>query len=280
MGFMGLASIACDAPPVLRPWVSQFWVSHSPADARAMREYVLPTGQMHLVVRLSGPALRVFDGRAPGGATTVFRGPVVGGARDHAYAKERTGAVSSVGAVLRPGAAQALFGVSAAELAGRHTLLADLSGADAADALQAQLADARDAQQRIDRLVRWLMRRVVDAPPLPASLQHALDALARPARVAAVVREGGLSHRGFIAQFRQATGLGPKRYARLMRFGQLLAELRSRPGLALGELALHHGYSDQAHMTREFRAIAGTSPSHYRVQATAHAHHLILPAAR
>lgn len=276
---MGHADFAPDVPAQLRPWIAQLWVSQTAAAAPGGREHVLPTGRMHLVVRLSGPPLRLVDPAEPDGRTTLH-GPVIGGARDRLCAKEHAGAVQSVGAVLRPGAAQALFGVSAQELAGRHTLLADLAGADTADALQEQLAGTDDTRQRIARLGGWLLQRVAGAPPLPASLQHALDALDRPARIAQVARAGGLSHRSFIARFRQATGLGPKRYARLMRFGRLLADMRGRPELALGELALRHGYSDQAHMTREFRDIAGCSPSQYRARAPAQAHHLILPAAR
>jgi AraC-like DNA-binding protein len=180
---------------------------------------------------------------------------------------------------LRPGASRALFGVSAAELAGQHTALSDLCGAEAT-LLHAQLADAPDPQRQLALLCQWLTRRVADADPAPAMVLAALDELAHPTRIDALVRASRYSHRGFIAQFRQATGLGPKRYARLMRFGQLLGDLQRHPRVALAELALRNGYSDQAHMAREFRAAAGVTPTHYRALLPAQANHLMLPASR
>ena len=270
-------------PAALRPWVSQLWAARTDADASRTREHVLPSGQMHLVVRVAGPPLRVFDARDPSRSDTLA-GPVVGGVRERFYAKEHGAAVVSVGAVLRPGASLALFGVSAAELAGRHTPLADLWGPDAA-ALHDQLAAGHDATARLACLCRFLQRRVSHAATLPAALRDALDALSQPEpalapRIDALVRAGSISHRGFIARFRHATGLGPKRYARLMRLRGLLQAMARTPGASLADLALQCGYSDQAHMAREFRDMTGLTPSGYRDIAPRQPHHVPLaPAA-
>jgi transcriptional regulator GlxA family with amidase domain len=94
-----------------------------------------------------------------------------------------------------------------------------------------------------------------------------------------MVRASQYSHRAFIALFRQATGLSPKRYARLMRFQQLLEALRRAPAASLSELALAGGYSDQAHMQREFREFAGVTPLQYRALAPDAAHHVAIAAA-
>jgi AraC-like DNA-binding protein len=88
-----------------------------------------------------------------------------------------------------------------------------------------------------------------------------------------LVHRSGYSHRRFIAIFEQAIGLSPKRYARLMRFQKLLAAFRTWPGRTLTELALLTGYSDQAHMTREFREFAGVTPMQYRRRLPAWTHH-------
>ncbi len=269
-------------PAALRPWVAQLWAARTDADASCTREHVLPTGQMHLVVRVSGPPLRVFDARDPRRSDTLA-GPIVGGVRERFYVKEHGAAVVSVGAVLRAGASLALFGVSAAELAGRHTPLADLWGSDA-DALHEQMAAEHEPQARLAGLCLCLQRRVSHAPVVPASVHHAIDALSHPEparapRIDALVRAGSISHRGFIARFRQATGLGPKRYARLMRLRELLQALAHTPGANLADLALRCGYSDQAHMAREFRDLTGLTPSGYRTRAPRQPHHVPLATA-
>lgn len=51
--------------PALRPFVKRIWVSLPAAGTQpGAREHVLPTGDMHFALRLSGPALRLFPGDA------------------------------------------------------------------------------------------------------------------------------------------------------------------------------------------------------------------------
>ena len=98
-------------------------------------------------------------------------------------------------------------------------------------------------------------------------------------RIETLVERSDYSHRAFNALFKEAVGLSPKRYARLLRFQAVLARLNAAPGLdrrpaALIDLALAAGYSDQAHMQREFREFAGVTPTQYRLLAPASSNHL------
>lgn len=247
--------------PALQPFVRQLWYSASASQPHLAREHVLPTGQMHLVFRLSGPPLAVFDGDDDAPAT-VIREPVVGGPRAQFYVKESGAAVTSVGVQLLPGAAQALFGISAEELAGRHTPLSDLWGAAGRSALD-RIAQAAGPQAQLAALEALLAARLPRIQAMHPAVAHLLAQAGPLARIDTLVRESHYSHRGFIALFRQATGMSPKRYARLMRFRALLAALRAAPATSLGMLALDAGYSDQAHMTREFREFAGLTPLQY-----------------
>lgn len=260
-------------PPALQPFVQQLWWSETPGSPEGSREHVLPTGQMHLVFRLSGPALRVFNGdHDPEGQK--IPGPVVGGARSSYYIKELGRPVVSIGAQLRPGAAQVMFGVSAAELAGRHTPLCDLWGPRAQDVFD-QLAAAPTPRQQLHRLQALLAERLPGVKGLHPAIAEALRS-DRDRRVDDWVRDSHYSHRGFISLFKQAIGVSPKRYARLMRFQKLLAALRACPEGRLTDLALSMGYSDQAHMNREFREFAGVTPMQYRLRLPASSHHVPL----
>jgi AraC-like DNA-binding protein len=256
----------------LKPFIKQLWVAQSAGEAVLGREHVLPSGQMHLVFRLDGPPLRIFrDAQDMTG--TVIRAPVVGGIRSSFYAKEVAAPVLSLGVQLLPGAARALFGVSAAELAERHTPLSDLWGAQA-DSVFDQLASAAGPVQQLAALEAILAARLPRVQGMHPAVAQVLGAASDGLRVDEMVRESQYSHRGFIALFRQATGCSPKRYARLMRFQGLLAALRAAPSTSLGVLALDAGYSDQAHMNREFREFAGVTPLQYRQCAPDAAHHL------
>jgi AraC-like DNA-binding protein len=257
----------------LKPFVSQLWVSRSADVPGGAREHVLPTGQMHLVFRLDGPPLRIF-GKGSTADGDVIREPVVGGLRTGYYAKEVGAPVLAVGVQLLPGAAQALFGVSAAELAGRHTPLPELWGAGPAASVFDQLASAGGPQAQLAILETLLAARLPRVHGMHPAIAQVMKGARYDWRVEDLVKDSSYSHRGFIELFRQATGCSPKRYARLLRFQALLAALRAAPGKALGELALDAGYSDQAHMNREFREFAGVTPQQYRQLAPDAANHV------
>ena len=76
--------------PSLARFVKSVWLS-APRASRAIqpvaREHMMPTGEMHLVFRLSGPAICIFDGTADSAGRQMGHA-VVGGARAGYYAKE------------------------------------------------------------------------------------------------------------------------------------------------------------------------------------------------
>ncbi|HUF02533.1 MAG TPA: helix-turn-helix domain-containing protein, partial [Gaiellaceae bacterium] len=69
------------------------------------------------------------------------------------------------------------------------------------------------------------------------------------------------SRRHLVARFREHIGLPPKTVARILRFGRAVELMRRRTDLALAELAFECGYYDQAHLNRDFRAFAETTPT-------------------
>ena len=251
--------------PQLLPFVSVVWATAGTGRARRLgeaREQALPTGAMHVAVRLSEHPVQIFDGPAARKARVVAHA-VVGGARTVPYVRDISGPVRSVGAQLRPGACEPLFGVPAGELAERHTALDDLWG-PAAAALRARLGEAATLEQQLTLFESALATRLPRVHGLHPAVAHALDRFNSTSDVAEVVRQTGYSHRHFVALFRDAVGLAPKRYCGIRRFRRMLARLGGDPGAALSAAALDEGYSDQAHFTREFRRFADLTPQAWR----------------
>ncbi|HEX6883922.1 MAG TPA: AraC family transcriptional regulator [Planctomycetota bacterium] len=254
----------------LRPFVTALWASDEGASGGAGREHVLPTGAAHLVVRVRGAPLRVFRGPEDRTGTLCARA-LLGGPRATHYVRALAGA-GSYGAQFAPDGMAALLGLDADELAGRHSPLADLWGGAAREA-EERLAEARSPEAGLEVLEGLLLARLARLRPNPPLVAEALAAFARGASVAEAVRASGRSHRSFVELFRRAVGLAPKVHCRVQRLQRVLA----RPRGSLGVLALAAGYSDQAHLTREFRALTGLTPSEHRRLAPAHAHHVRVP---
>lgn len=75
------------------------------------------------------------------------------------------------------------------------------------------------------------------------------------ATVEAMGRTTGMSPRTLQRWFARHVGLPPRRYLRLLRFHKAFEQIPEQPSLA--DHAAAQGYADQAHMARDFRAMAG-----------------------
>ena len=255
-------------PPWLRPFVRSMWASEpglagADASRAPYREHVLPTGDMHLVFRLSAAPLRLFADAADSAGWTLGHA-IVGGARSAFYAREVSMPATSVGVQLRPGAAWALFGMPASALAERHTPLDALWGAKAAEALEL-LHGLPTPEARLNALEAMLTRRLAQQPhALHPAVALGLHGLVDGTPVRELVRASGFSHRHFVGLFKEAAGLAPKRLQRVLRLQRLLAAAPGTAALPWAELAQAMGYSDQSHFIREFGDFAGMTPQAYR----------------
>jgi AraC-like DNA-binding protein len=272
--------------PHLRPFVKLLWASApdgKPTERPDAREHVLPTGGMHLVFRLSGPPLKLF-GDAGDTRGQTFGYAIIGGARAAFYMRDVSVATRSVGAQLQPGAARALLGAPEDALAGQHTPLEAVWGERRAAAALERLHEAGDPALLLQVFEALLTQRLAAALRTGLhGLHPAVAATLGPLTVsnpsiADLVTHSGYSHRRFIALFRGAIGLGPKEYARVMRFDRALA-LAADPEKSWVDIAIDAGYSDQAHLSREFSALAGMSPQAWRQTGAASPRHVPATAA-
>lgn len=254
----------------LAPFVERLWAGQG-ARAGAPRERVVPTGAVHLVVRLSEEPLRIFSGPEDREGVCV-RGPLVGGARDRFYLRDVSRPAPSVGVMLRPGAARALLGVPAGSLTGRHTVLRELWGTRA-DELVERLVHAPSDEARLELLEEELLERLA-VRRVDRRVRFAAEELARGERVADVAAALGKSPRRFGAFFEAEVGLAPKRYAQVLRVQSTLALAARAPQAPWPEIAQTQGYADQAHLTRELRAVAGVTPGQFRALAPESVNHL------
>jgi AraC-like DNA-binding protein len=118
------------------------------------------------------------------------------------------------------------------------------------------------------------IRRPLLIHPAVAYALHSNQSNPGSTRVDEIQRRSGYSPRYFIELFQAAVGLTPKHYYRLRRFSNTLTTMAQRMGeTKLADLASGAGYADQAHFAREFRQLAGVSPSTYRPRAIDSEHH-------
>lgn len=155
-----------------------------------------------------------------------------------------------------------LLGVPAGELTGRLVDLGEVAPPLAH--LPEALADARRpaGAEVCGAFLAALARG--GGPDRSRELTGAFDQLARGRHVEQVARRTGWSRRHLQDLVRRECGLTPRdfrRVARLARSRELLARRERGGAVRLADVATASGYADHAHMTRDWVALAGCSPS-------------------
>lgn len=133
----------------------------------------------------------------------------------------------------------------------------------------ARLQEASTWGQRfaiLDQALLTVLRRSDETHVHPAAAEgwRAVAQSHGLASITEIAREIGWSRRHLAARFRDEFGVTPKEVARLFRFDR--ARRLAGAGMPLVQVALAAGYADQAHLCREWRALAGQSPRDTRAE--------------
>jgi AraC-like DNA-binding protein len=182
----------------------------------------------------------------------------VAGMHDSWGITEFAGAQCGVELRVTPHGAYRLFGVPPAELTGQVTALPLL------DSVAERAAEAPDWARRLDVVEAGLLRALADVPDPDPAVSWAWRMLRDRHGAVAVgdlAAEIGWSRRHFTNRFRAGIGLAPKVAARVLRFQRASRLLAT--GVPAASVAARCGYTDQSHLVREFRALAGCTPRAY-----------------
>jgi AraC-like DNA-binding protein len=170
------------------------------------------------------------------------------------------GRQSGVQVALWPLGCRALFGLPASELAGLDLAAEDVLGAAVVAEIRERMSGAPDWAARFRAVDTVLGRMLTTSTPRP-EVTRAWLRLVGGAGVGAVAAEVGWSGRHLTDRFRAEFGLRPKEAARVARFDRARRALR--PSARIADVAAGLGFTDQSHFVREFRALAGCTPSRW-----------------
>ncbi|MGD7707831.1 helix-turn-helix domain-containing protein [Microlunatus sp. Y2014] len=162
---------------------------------------------------------------------------------------------------LTPTGARRILGLPAGQLA-RTIAQHDDVGAAFDDALHRQLADV-DWGSRFDLLERHLLRRLTatersSSSPELSAVWTMITTHHGAYRIDRIADDVGWSRRHLRNRFIDEFGLSPKRLSLLARFDR--AHQLATDGMPLATVAHTTGYTDQAHLNRDWRAFAGQTP--------------------
>jgi AraC-like DNA-binding protein len=224
----------------------------------------LPSGALTFIVSLADD-VAVLPGDGDDGGR---HGCVVGGLHTRPARIARGGLEEGVAVVTTPLGSRRLFGCPAAALAERSFDGDDVLGAGVVRDLRERAVAAPDWRGRFAALDQVLREVVAARPRAVASSDDPVDEAWRAIAashgalpITEVAAHVGWGRRHLSSRFRDEFGVTPKQAARAVRFGRTVALLRRDPGGDLAQVAAEGGFYDQAHLTREFRDLAGCPPT-------------------
>jgi AraC-like DNA-binding protein len=273
----GLGHHTRTAHPALRPFVGDISGYAYAGDPPALHSG-LPSRHLTLVITLDEPLGVAW----PGNPVEKYDA-LVGGLHSSAVHIGQTPSRAGVQVSLTPPAARALLDLPPGALASTVAGLDDVLGRPARE-LTEQLREAPSWATRFDLLEALLLRRLDEArlgagrPELAWAWQRLCTA-GGAIGVQDLASEVGWSRRHLTERFTSEYGLPPKVAARVLRFERATGLLRRQPGIRLADLSATVGYADQAHLTREFRAIAGCTPRQWMTEELPSLQHVAAPGA-
>jgi AraC-like DNA-binding protein len=241
------------APPPLAHWVKSIWCAQGTQAEFAAPEPIVPDGCVEIVFNLAD---RFADRRGVQPLDLIagqMTGPVTAVA---------TGDVDLIGVRLWPGRAGGALRLPMWEL--RDQLI------EASSVLRrsAELVEALrelPRRQRIASLSAVLSQRFASRPwRSTRAVDHALAVIeSRRGNVAIdrVARTVGITRRHLERRFQDEVGLGVKHFARIARVHAAIRMVDDQPMRSGADIAARCGYSDQAHLIRECKALTGRTPA-------------------
>lgn len=237
---------------MLKPLVTRY-VGYAQDDVTLAVHRGLPSRHVTLIISLAGPV------RMRGAGGPVRLQALAGGLHTAPVLIDQDRTQAGVQLELDPLGVRTLLGVSAAELCGEVADLAEFGLGE----LPGRLEEAPGWAERFAILDDVFAARAVEpagATPEVGEAWRRLRGTAGTVRVAQLADEIGWSRRHFGERFREEIGLAPKQAARVLRFERAGRLLRAGGHRDLARVAAEAGFYDQAHLSNEWRALAGCTP--------------------
>jgi AraC-like DNA-binding protein len=259
-------SVRAQPHPLLRRYV-RWYDGYRLCGFPAGEHMGLPSRDLTMIVQFDAPLEMAVD---PGGRPGPHRfEALVSGLHTQPAVIRHDGNQHGVQLHLTPEGARALFGIPAREVVADVVALDAVWGPIGGELVE-RLALTPDWPTRFAVLDEVLMRAAAGRAEAPSGMRpetaeawRRLVVSAGQVDVRTLAGEVGWSRRHLTAQFSAEYGVGPKEMARVLRFERSKALFLRPDRPTLATIAAECGYADQAHMAREWRALAGASPTQW-----------------
>lgn len=255
------------APPeVLAPFIKYFWALQSDVNNGAEKTFsAIPDGSPGVImVRSDKEAFCLnHDKKLP---NIFLYGQTIAPA-----SFSSAGKLGAIGVCFQPHALKSIFGLDANELTGSCVDIDLLGNNKKHINLSQQFSDADTVDEQIKVLSVYLFDKLQRNSRLPDDpTKYAISQITGSKGLISLKElqtQLQLSERTLERKFKDAVGISPKLFSRIIRFQETMAQLRSSDYEKLSDIAYENNYADQSHFIRVFKEFTGFSPIEFKKQS-------------
>jgi len=251
----------------LSPYVKQYWgLENCLGSGEEHVQGIVPNGLMDLTFYL-GDKPRVMNHQQE-----AIENAVLTGHCNSPYNLVVTGNLHLFSVSFRPLGASMFFDLPMSELFGCIVPLRFLLK-EGIDRLETQLSETVDFIAKVGLVEAFLLNRLAGKETFFAQKRLA-DSIRLINRNKGIIDVDTLassacwSRKQYERNFQEIVGTSPKQFLRIIRFQHALHYKGQCRETKLAELAYECGFSDQSHMTNEFRELAGLTPKKFFAECT------------
>jgi AraC-like DNA-binding protein len=247
----------------LQPFVDCYWLLEGETQSgdQPFREKVLPHAHPEMVFVYGNSFKASFGDEAPRRMPRSF----IVGQIDKYINLETTGTAGALGVKFKPDGLYQLLQLPMSAFTNRSLILTDVLGNSATE-LTDRVVSAQTPVERISLLEHYLLSRVPSKPNALPYIPKAVNKImgsGGSVSVGELTDEFGVSERQMERKFLERVGITPKLLARIARINHVFKLLKTCPQFSWLDVIYSCGYFDQAHFIRDFKNLAGETPTQF-----------------
>jgi len=240
-------------------------------EGNSFKKNVIPDGKTDIIFNLNSNELGFFkDGKA-----IYSKGNIIQGIRKSNFQYIAKDVIELLGIRLMPFGIYTLFNIPSSELSENPVELSLVIG-NSIKELEEKISDAENIEAKLDILQNWLYSLLLRSQEKNGML---IDAIYRiyntqgKSAISDVCKNNYNYYKKIQRSFREAIGISPKLYARMVRFESLHNALLNSKKFSTKEfisqeidwfdIITKFNFYDQSHLTKEFQFFTGHTPQEF-----------------
>ena len=242
----------------LKPLVKLYWTLEVPAEMSGQKQRILPDGCIDMVFILGDDIKRYTSD----GSFVIQPRAMVLGQITEPFFVEPTGYVNSFAVCFYPYGFANFVSAPIKDLANQETPLAVLLGEATAGILERQIVQAADTKARIKIIESFLLEKLSSQTSIDDIVKTTIDTMFSN-KGKTSVKNNASKRRQLERKFASQVGISPKQLGKVIRLQAALKIMLGSQPENLSRVAYESEYYVQAHFTRDFKKLTGTTPQEF-----------------